>query len=227
MQSSRTAVFPAAVLRHPCANSRVRNPSRLREDQRLRPDCIRNLGASRRKPQSGNCSAAPSTRHEPARAGSVGVATDASANAEDAERAGGAAGSALMRQSRPEPRRPGFREWGSLSTTSHSLPVCDCRRILGEAVGVRVGRRPLLHQGRGERVPRRATGRSANMIEFGVTPVSVSFPPCRVAPRAFITRRDGRAWVRLGQSSFAAVCVAAGLLPSRQKPKRRAGQWQP
>ena len=39
--------------------------------------------------------------------------------------------------------------------------------------------------------PAARTGRSANTIEFGATPVSVSFPPCRLAPRAFITINDG------------------------------------
>jgi hypothetical protein len=39
--------------------------------------------------------------------------------------------------------------------------------------------------------PAARTGRSANTIELGATPVRVSFPPCRLAPRAFMTINDG------------------------------------
>ena len=39
--------------------------------------------------------------------------------------------------------------------------------------------------------PAARTGRSAKTIELGATPVSVSFPPCRLAPRAFMTIKDG------------------------------------
>ena len=39
--------------------------------------------------------------------------------------------------------------------------------------------------------PAARTGRSAKRIELVATPVSVSFPPCRLAPRAFITMSDG------------------------------------
>jgi hypothetical protein len=36
-----------------------------------------------------------------------------------------------------------------------------------------------------------APGDPAKTIELGDTPVRVSFPPCRLAPRAFITINDG------------------------------------
>jgi len=39
--------------------------------------------------------------------------------------------------------------------------------------------------------PAARTGRSANTIELGATPVNVSLPPCGLEPRAFMTISDG------------------------------------
>ena len=39
--------------------------------------------------------------------------------------------------------------------------------------------------------PADRTGRSANMIELGVTPVKVSVSPCSVAPRELSTNSEG------------------------------------
>ena len=65
------------------------------------------------------------------------------------------------------------------------------RRILGEALIAVIVWRPFLQQVVVSECPAARTGRSAKTIELGATPVSVSFPPCRLAPRAFMTINDG------------------------------------
>ena len=78
--------------------------------------------------------------------------------------------------------------------------------------------------------PAARTGRSAKTIELGATPVSVSFPPCRLAPRAFITINDGTtsgpAWPIVfcsGTCSGGVVWASAGAAPQ----SRRAIIMQP
>ena len=78
--------------------------------------------------------------------------------------------------------------------------------------------------------PAARTGRSAKTMEFGATPVSVNFPPCRLAPPALITISDGT----ISGSSLAdrfrqrhvraskAVCASAGAPPGEHEANDNA-----
>src|SRR5262245_14308073 len=62
------------------------------------------------------------------------------------------------------------------------------------AFGASLAKSPVVHSSSRAsvgRCPDALTGRSANTIEVGLTPVNVRVWPCRLAPRAFMTNSDG------------------------------------